>query len=98
MSTIDKTPQELAEARIHMAEEYSRFSGEYAKLIQARANFFKEQRINFKSDTATQRAFELTDDGVKMEVIKAKLKSIEKTLSAYKTMLELKTNEARNLY
>lgn len=95
---IEKTPHQLAEARIGLAEEYSRYSGQYATLIKSRAVFFKEHRIDYKSDTATQRAFELTDDGVKLEVIKAKLKSIEKTLSAYKTMLELKTNEARGIY
>lgn len=94
----DKTPSQLAKARISLAEEYSRYSGEWAKLVQSRAKFFKDSRPTFKSDTACQRGFELTDDGVKMEVIKAKLKSIEKLLSAYKTMLELKSNEARGLY
>lgn len=93
-----KTPHQLAEARIGLAEEYSRYSGEYAKLVQSRAKFFKENRPNNKSDTATQRAFEMEDDGVKMEVVKAKLKSIEKMLSAYNTMLRLMENEAKSLY
>lgn len=95
---MDKTPHQLAEARIMLAEEYSRYSGEYARLVKERALFFKLQRNNHKSDTACQRAFELTDDGVLMEVLKMKLKSIEKTMSAYNTMLRLKENEAKNLY
>jgi hypothetical protein len=95
---MDRNPHQLAEARIGLSEEYSRYSGRYAEMVRARAQFFKDHRADHKSDTATQRAFELTDDGVVMEVLKMKLKSIEKTMSAYNTYLRLKENEAKNLY
>lgn len=94
----ERNPHELAEARIGLSEEYSRYSGEFANLIRQQALFFKENRESHKSDTATQRAFELTEDGVRMTIIKLKLKSIEKTMSAYGTYLRLKENEAKNLY
>lgn len=93
-----RNPHELAEARITLAEEYSRYSGELAKLIKSQADYFNANRENYKSDTATEKAFDSTDDGVKMTIIKMKLKSIEKTLSAYNTYLRLAENEARNLY
>lgn len=95
---MTKTPHQIAEERMGMAEEYSRYSGEYAKLIKIQADFFKAERPNYKSDTATQRAFEGTDDGVNMTIVKLKLKSIEKKMSASNTMLRLLENEARNLY
>lgn len=95
---MERNPHQLAEARIGLSEEYSRYSGEFANLIKSQAQFFKDNRDKHKSDTATQRAFELTDDGVKMTIIKLKLKSIEKTMSAYNTYLRLKENEAKNLY
>ena len=95
---MDKTPHQLAEARIGLAEEYSRYSGKFADLVKAQAQFFKDNRDKHKSDTATQRAFELTDEGVRMTIIKMKLKSIEKTLSAYNTFIRLAENEARGLY
>jgi len=76
----------------------ARYSGIFAELVKAQAQFFKDNRESHKSDNATQKAFELTDDGVKMTIIKMKLKSIEKTMSAYNTYLRLKENEAKNLY
>ena len=98
LAIMDKTPHQLAEARIVLAEEYSRYSGRFAEMVKAQAVFFKENRKDHKSDTATQRAFELTEDGVTMTILKMKLKSIEKTMSAYNTYLRLKENEAKNLY
>lgn len=95
---MDKTPHQLAEARIGLAEEYSRYSGQFAEMVKAQAQFFKDNRENHKSDNATQKAFELTEDGVRMTILKMKLKSIEKTMSAYNTYLRLKENEAKNLY
>ncbi len=95
---MDKTPHQLAEARITLAEEYSKYSGQYADMVRSLAQYFKDNRHNHKSDTATQRAFELTEDGVRMTILKMKLKSIEKTMSAYNTYLRLKENEAKNLY
>jgi hypothetical protein len=95
---MQKTPHQLAEERMGMAEEYSRYSGVFADLIKKQAEYFNEHRKDHKSDTATQRAFEMTEDGVKMTVVKLKLKAMEKQLSASNTMLRLLENEAKNLY
>lgn len=95
---MERNPHKLSEARITLAEEYSRYSGELAKYIKKQADHFNQYRSEFKSDTACQRAFDSTEDGVAMTVVKLKLKSIEKTLSAYNTHLRLLENEAKNLY
>lgn len=95
---MNKLPLQLAEERIGMAEEYSRYSGQFAELVKIQAQFFKDNREKHKSDTATQRAYELTDQGVRMTIIKMKLKAIEKQLSASNTMLRLLENQAKNLY
>lgn len=95
---MEKTPHQLAEALIGLSEEYSRYSGELASLHKLEADFWKTHKGEYKSDTATQRAFDRTDDGVKLGIIKLKLKSIAKTMSSYKAMIEVKTNEARGLY
>ena len=91
-------PHEISEERINLAEQYSRYSGEYAQLVRVQAVFFNHHRVDFKSDTATQRAFDATEDGIKMTVLKLKLKSIERTMSAYNTHLRLLENEAKSLY
>lgn len=93
-----KTPHQIAEDRIAMAEEYSRYSGQYAALIKVQADYFGKERENHKSDNACQKAFDRTDDGVKMAITKMKLKALEKQMSASNTMLRLLENEAKALY
>ena len=95
---MNKTPHQLAEERVGMAEEYSRYSGMFADYNKKRAIHFREERKNHKSDTATERAWEMTPDGVNMMAVKMKLKALEKQLSASNTMLRLLENEAKNLY
>lgn len=93
-----KTPHDLAEERLGLAEEYSRYSGLLAELIKKRAEHYKERRPNSKSDIAVEREWENTEVGVQMTIIKMKLKTIEKKLSATATMLRLMENEAKSLY
>lgn len=95
---MQKTPHQLAEERIGMAEEYSRYSQSFANLTRTRAEHFKENRHLHKSDTACERDWERTPDGVEMMIIKMKLKALEKQMSASNTMLRLLENEAKNLY
>lgn len=45
-----KTPHQIAEDRMAMAEEYSRYSGEFAKLIKVQADYFVLNRESHKSD------------------------------------------------
>jgi hypothetical protein len=93
-----KTPHELAEERMELSEQYSAYSGELAKLIRSEAEFYVAQRPNFKSDTAVQRVFDTTHEGIQMATVKLKLKALEKQMSAIKTMLETLTEEARGMY
>lgn len=93
-----KTPHELSEERLELAEHYAKASELFAYYIKKQADFFNENRKDYKSDNATQKAFEATEDGVNMVVTKLKLKSIEKRMSALNTHLRLLENEAKNLY
>jgi len=95
---MNKTPHQLAEERIGMAEEYSRYSGLYADLTKKRAEHYKLHRPTVKSDTACERDWEMTDSGVQMTIIKLKLKALEKQMSASNTMLRLLENEAKSIY
>lgn len=95
---MDLAPHKLASERIYLAEEYSRYSGLLAELIKKRAEHYRDKRPNFKSDLAVEREWENTEIGTQMTIIKLKLKSIEKKLSATATMLRLMENEAKSLY
>jgi len=92
------TPHEMAEKLITLSEEYSRYSGEYAQHIKLQADYFNTFRENHKSDTATQRAFDATEAGVKLVILKLKLKALEKQMSSLRTFLRLAENEAHGIY
>lgn len=92
------TPHEMANKRIELAEEYSRYSGEWVKCNKALADFFNDNRDKHNSDNACQKAFDRTEQGVLMVTLKMKLKAIEKEMSALNTALRLAENEAHNLY
>lgn len=93
-----QSPHKLAEERFMLSEQFSKYSGELATLIKAEAEHYNLNRDKFKSDTAVKRAFEVTDEGVKITIIKLKLKSLQNKMSAIKTMIEVATEEARGLY
>lgn len=92
------TPRQICEERLQLSADYSKYSGFYAEHIKKQADYFVKHRQNYKSDTATQRAFESTDAGVTMEILKQKLKAIDKRMSALNTMLRLYENEAKNAW
>ena len=95
---MNKNPHKLADGMMGLSEEYSTYSGELARLLKVEGEYYKNERPNHKSDTAVARAFQTTDEGIKMTIVKLKLKSIEKQMSATKTYLEVIGNEARGLY
>ena len=92
------TPHELADSMMDLAEQYSRYSGELAKLTKAEGEYYKATRPHVKSDTAVNRQFQTTDEGIQMTIVKLKLKSLEKQMSATKLFVEVASNEARGLY
>lgn len=92
-----KTPREYLEEIERRTHAYSKLTEEWAKYVVLQAKFFNENRDKYKSDNACQKAFDLTEDGISMQVVKAKLKSNEKQISACKTAMRLLETEAKNL-
>lgn len=93
-----KNPHKLADSLLELSHNYSVCSEELAKLTKAEGEYYKAERPHVKSDTAVLRQFMTTDEGIRMTVIKLKLKSIEKQISTTKAYLEVLANEARGLY
>lgn len=92
------TPHEMADSMMELAEQYSKYSGELAKLTKVEGEYYKATRPNVKSDTAVARQFQTTDEGIQMAVVRLKLKSLEKQMSATKLFVEVATNEAKGIY
>jgi len=93
---MEQSPHEIAEDVVKMAGHFARGSELYAKYIKKRADFFHQERQNYKSDNATEKAFDRTEDGVIMTELKMKLKSLTTQISAKKAYLKVLSDEAHN--
>ena len=92
------TPGRLADIRVLLSAKYAYATNEYEKVLMAKPSIWGEMRLNHKSDTATEREWEGTPEGQAEMHWKFQIKKIERMMSAIKTLIEVKTGEARNLY
>lgn len=91
-------PNEAAEKRITLSEEYSRLSDEMGELEQDEAHYFVDERESHKSDKACQRAFDATDEGQRLIYLKRHLKGLEQQLNALSSLINVANNQARSVY
>lgn len=92
-----ESPHKIASDVVEMAGHFARGSELYAKYFKKRADYFHENRPKHKSDNATEKAFDRTEDGVVMVELKMKLKSLSAQISANKTLLRVLEQEAKNI-
>jgi hypothetical protein len=97
MNTV-QAPGRLAELRVLLSAKYAAATNQYEAVLVQKPTIWNEMRGNFKSDTACERAWEATELGIAERHWKFQIKKIERMMSAIKTMIEVKTGEARNLY
>jgi hypothetical protein len=95
---MNKNPQVLSENLITLSERYSKCSEHLAYLIRKQAEFYHTERPNHKSDTAVKREWQLTEEGLDMEITELKMKSIKTEIGTTKIFIEVATNIARGLY
>lgn len=93
---MNKTPHQLAEDRIVMSAEFGRLSDELGGLLEKQAKFFVANRSVHKSDKACERAWEITEEGIRTMKVKLRLKALEKDMSSISKMLEVLSGESRN--
>lgn len=91
-------PHELAEKRVNLAGEYSRKTEQLSDLLALRPMLWTAIRKGTQSDKAADRAWEGTEEGIREMRLRNELKSMEKEMSAIRTMLEVLQGEARNQY
>ena len=94
----EMTPIELANHRLEIADYYSKAGERKVQLMRARALYYETYREEVKSDAALERKWETTNDGLELMEVREKMRSLEHKLSAIRTMLEVRNNEARNQY
>lgn len=94
----EMTPSELAQHRLEIADYYSKAGERKVELMRLRALYYESFREDVKSDAALERKWEMTSEGLELMEIREKMKSLEHKLSAIRTLLEVKNNEAKYSY
>lgn len=94
----DIPPGELAQILVDLSAEYAFHSLKLEGILLQKPKKWNELRKDYKSDTATDRAWDATDDGLEELHYALTLKRIEKMMSACKTMINVRSDEARNMY
>lgn len=92
------SPEECATFRAKLSGEYSFWAGIQEDIVVRRAKTWATMRLNHKSDKATDREWEATEDGINEVGIEIKLKRIDKMMSGLSSLLRLAEGQARNQF
>ncbi|GAB1444372.1 hypothetical protein MASR2M39_32300 [Ignavibacteriales bacterium] len=98
MDLTEQTPSQLAELRLKLSDDYSKAGELKVRMMRARAEYYQDHRDDVKSDAALERLWETTNEGLNLMELREKMRSIEHKLSAIRTLLEVRNNEAKNMY
>lgn len=88
---------DLAYIRMWLAGHYAYLGGLLGEILTEKPVKWNLLRDNVKSDTAAERKWQATEDGVKEMRLRIEMKSTERLMSAIKTRIEIATNERYNL-
>lgn len=91
------TPHEYAERRVQITGEYSRASEQLETILLQKAELWLKIRERVKSDNQADKEWDRTPLGIEELVLRMKMKRYEKQLSSLRTMLEVLSQEARNI-
>ena len=92
------TPHEMAEKRVELSALYSSATEQLKDVLTIKPTVWSELRATTKSDKSADRLWEASADGIKEMRLRLSLKSMEKEMSAIRTMLEVLQGEARLQY
>ena len=94
----DLTPSEVVKFREYLSSQYFYLGMELAMILMKKSEIWKEIREKVKSDKRADIEYNLTEYGKKETLLKMRLKTMEKMLSALRTTFEAQQGEAMNLY
>jgi conjugal transfer/entry exclusion protein len=91
-------PHDCANDLAVLAGEYAFIMGRLEEILQRKPAVWTEMRVKFESDKACERAWEGTGDGLSESSLRLQAKSVEKMMSALKSLLRLAEDESKNLH
>ena len=91
-----QNPQGAAEDRAILSGEFSWICGQLETILQRKPAIWNTMRKDVKSDTACEKAWEMTSDGLNENGLRLRLKSCEKMMVGLGTLIKLAQSEALN--
>ena len=91
-------PQSSADDQAILAGEYGWIMAQLEDILTRKGPVWSEIRRGMKSDTATDRAYDATVDGMNEQGLRLRAKSIEKMMSALKSLIQIAQGQANNQY
>lgn len=98
LSVENKTPGQLANEVLELSHEYCILSDELGLILQKKDLNWGMLRDCVSSDRQADQLWRETEMGSRERVIELELKKIQKRISSIKLYLQIKENEAKNLY
>ncbi len=90
-------PHECAEDLAILSGEYAYMMGQWEDILQRKASTWNALRTPLKSDSAADKAWESTPDGIKESSLRLRAKGAEKMMSALRSLIRIAEGESKNL-
>jgi len=92
--------RELSDIRLKLAGEYAFINSQLIQIRMRKPDIWKKLRYDgeTKSDTAAERKWQATEDGLGETICVMKLREIDKLMSAVKSRLDVLFGEAHNSF
>lgn len=90
-------PHGCAEDLAILAGEYAFIMGQLEAILQRKPDIWQQLRPSLKSDTSCERAWESTKDGLNEAALRLRAKTVEKMMSALKSLIRIAESESHNL-
>lgn len=94
----NSNPAAAAEDRAKLSGEYAWICGQLEIILSRKPALWNTLRKDVKSDTAAERAWEQTSDGINETGLRLRLKSVEKMMQGIGSLLKLAEGQANNQY
>lgn len=91
-------PHECAELRSVLSGNYSFIVGQLEEIKARKPIVWLEMRNNFKSDSATDKAYEATESGLAETALRGQLKRIEKMISGLGSLIKVAEGDIYNTH
>jgi hypothetical protein len=89
-------PHQCAELRAKLSGEYSFWAGQLGEIEARKPLAWNAKRTDFKSDSACDKWWESTPDGINEIGIRITIKRIERMMQGLNGLLRLAEGEAKN--